>query len=776
MVEIEVKQGEHYSDDFSAFVKFKYDIKYVSLMRSLPTRYWHSDKLMWELPYSDLDLVINKLDETEYTIKTDREVFKEKSTIQIPKDYVFKTTPFQHQIEGVEYGLNHNKFLLGDEQGCIAGDMTVSFCVGTFFHTSKLSDFYAFYNQCLTKDQVKVKCYMDGNIGYYNVANVLFSGKKSVYKILLLSGDYVLATGDHEILTTDGYIQTMHLTNSHLVVTSTVTSPVIDVSYIGIKPTYDIKMLDPYHNFVANNIVVHNCGKALALNTKVYTPDGYKEIRDIQVGDYVFNKQGKPVLVTATYDNKQVEMYKVTFHDGTFVKCCKDHLWEIHTYNGKQVVDTKWFIAENGDIKPLKDTNGYLYSIDRCQPVDFIPQTIPMNPYYYGRNIDVKSSESYIEDVYKYNISDIRYEVVKAIVERCGHIHVTTTKNILDLQCSVYSHQLAIDLQFMFESLGCVVTVKDKTTLDNENNYAEPYILDIQTNDYSKIMEDKTISQTYKDIVRYIAKIEPIGTADAKCITVQDEEGLYLIDHFIVTHNTKQMIDLACIKKQMNGYEHCLVIACVNGLKYNWQAEIGIHSNETGYILGTTINRKGIATIGSNEKRLKDLQNIDNIDSYFIITNIETLRYNVREKVPCKAKRNGVVRYKNVTRFPIVEELQKLIKEKKIGMIVVDEAHKCLTKNVKVLTDKGLIPIFDIITSKNYKVATLLDNGEVEYVIPSNYFTNPIPYKVMKLSINTLQGLKVVTCTENHKFLTHNRGYVEAKDLTEDDDIVEVII
>lgn len=691
MVEIEVKQGEHYSDDFSAFVKFKYDIKYVSLMRSLPTRYWHSDKLLWELPYSDLDLVINKLDETEYTIKTDREVFKEKSTIQIPKDYVFKTTPFQHQLEGVEYGLNHNKFLLGDEQGCIAGDMTVSFCVGTFFHTSKLSDFYAFYNQCLTKDQVKVKCYMDGNIGYHRLTNVLFSGKKSVYKILLLNGDYVLATGDHEILTTDGYVQAMHLTNSHLVVTSSTTSPVIDVSYIGIKPTYDIKMLDPYHNFVANDIVVHNCGKALALNTKVYTPEGYKEIRDIQVGDYVFNKQGKPVLVTATYDNKQVEMYKVTFHDGTFVECCKDHLWEINTNSGKQVVDTKWFITENGDIKPLKDINGYLYSIDRCQPVDFIPQTIPMNPYYYGRNIDVKSSESYIEDVYKYNISDIRYEVVKAIVERCGHIHVTTTKNILDLQCSVYSRQLAIDLQFMFESLGCVVTVKDITKSDDENSYSEPYILEIQTNDYSKVLEDKTISQTYKDIVRYIEKIEPIGIADAKCITVQDEQGLYLIDHFIVTHNTKQMIDLACIKKQMNGYEHCLVIACVNGLKYNWQAEIGIHSNETGYILGTTINRKGIATIGSNEKRLKDLQNIDNIDSYFIITNIETLRYNVREKVPCKAKRNGVVRYKNVTRFPIVEELQKLIKEKKIGMIVVDEAHKC--KDSTSLQGKALLAL-----------------------------------------------------------------------------------
>ena len=37
----------------------------------------------------------------------------------------FKTTPYQHQIEGVLYGLNHNKFLLGDEQGCIDGDMQI---------------------------------------------------------------------------------------------------------------------------------------------------------------------------------------------------------------------------------------------------------------------------------------------------------------------------------------------------------------------------------------------------------------------------------------------------------------------------------------------------------------------------------------------------------------------------------------------------------------------------------------------------------------------------
>lgn len=152
-----------------------------------------------------------------------------------------------------------------------------------------------------------------------------------------------------------------------------------------------------------------------------------------------------------------------------------------------------------------------------------------------------------------------------------------------------------------------------------------------------------------------------------------DEQGL---------GKSKQTIDLACIKKELCGYKHCLVIACVNGLKYNWQEEVGTHSNETGYILGTRINKKGKTFIGSNEERLKDLENIDTINSYFIITNIETLRYSKKQQVPLKTKGpGGVTRYKNQTVFPIVEKLQELIKKGEISMVVADEIHKCKDSN-----------------------------------------------------------------------------------------------
>lgn len=96
-----------------------------------------------------------------------------------------------------------------------------------------------------------------------------------------------------------------------------------------------------------------------------------------------------------------------------------------------------------------------------------------------------------------------------------------------------------------------------------------------------------------------------------------DEQGL---------GKTKQVIDIAVAKKQLNGYKHCLIICGVNGLKWNWVNEIHTHSDEDAYILGQRTNKKGKTTIGSNKDKLDDLNALKSILSYFIITNVESLR------------------------------------------------------------------------------------------------------------------------------------------------------
>ena len=134
-----------------------------------------------------------------------------------------------------------------------------------------------------------------------------------------------------------------------------------------------------------------------------------------------------------------------------------------------------------------------------------------------------------------------------------------------------------------------------------------------------------------------------------------DEQGL---------GKTMQAISIACIKKEQKHYKHCLIICGVNGLKWNWKSEVEKHSNEKGYILGTRI-RKDKEYIGTMQDRLDDLDTIEEhsytqdgfpylIDSYFIITNIETLRNEA-----------------------IIKKLKELCDKEIINMIVLDEGHKC---------------------------------------------------------------------------------------------------
>ena len=83
-----------------------------------------------------------------------------------------------------------------------------------------------------------------------------------------------------------------------------------------------------------------------------------------------------------------------------------------------------------------------------------------------------------------------------------------------------------------------------------------------------------------------------------------DEQGL---------GKTKQVIDIGVAKKYQRGYKHCLIICGVNGLKWNSCNEVRTHSDEDAYILGQKVLKNGKMKIGSNEDKLNDLINFDDI-------------------------------------------------------------------------------------------------------------------------------------------------------------------
>lgn len=101
----------------SAFVSFEYNSDLVSIVKSLGTRVYLPEKKSWEIPESAVPMLMNRLKEYDVTIRGTMRHETPESHARLPKGFVFTTKPYKHQIEGVMYGLEHESFLLGDDQG-----------------------------------------------------------------------------------------------------------------------------------------------------------------------------------------------------------------------------------------------------------------------------------------------------------------------------------------------------------------------------------------------------------------------------------------------------------------------------------------------------------------------------------------------------------------------------------------------------------------------------------------------------------------------------------
>lgn len=118
MITIDIREAKRITDSYSAFLSFDYNAKIVNILRELPVRFYDKNHRTWEVPVSSVNELIDKLQ--DFNIKLIGKVteLEPKQVVEgLPKGFEFKTQPYSHQIEGVEYGLKYDKWFLGDEQG-----------------------------------------------------------------------------------------------------------------------------------------------------------------------------------------------------------------------------------------------------------------------------------------------------------------------------------------------------------------------------------------------------------------------------------------------------------------------------------------------------------------------------------------------------------------------------------------------------------------------------------------------------------------------------------
>ena len=483
-------------------------------------------------------------------------------------------------------------------------------------------------------------------------------------------------------------------------------------------------------------------GKAFTLDTNIVTPEGYKEIKDIHPGDVVYDECGNPCNVKAEYNHDALDMYKVTFSTGESITCCKDHLWQVlydkpiwnketkdYDYTHfEEVHDINWLLEDSRYKK-------YCMRIPFCNPINFEKKNHIIHPYVLGcligdgsitRDISITTCDQFIADKISnllppdlelHQIKDsVSYRICKKAgygkynsfvtelkrldlyghnsynkfipdeyLYDCVENRIALLQGLMDTDGTVAkrissrdavsnaahfgtsSDRLKNNFEFLIQSLGGYCYTRSFTPSYYNRKYKEKRIskhnhftTSIHMNNMQDIFTlprklDRVSERKFK-IRRKFKSIEYVGKAPGKCITVDSPNHLYLADKCIVTHNTIQMIYLAEELKAQKGLEHCLIICGINTLKANWKKEIRKYSKESCRVLGEKISRKGRVSYGSVKERAAEL--LEPLDAFFIIINIEALR---------------------------TEEMMQALKKTKnnIGMIVLDEAHKCKSSSTQ---------------------------------------------------------------------------------------------
>ena len=142
------------------------------------------------------------------------------------------------------------------------------------------------------------------------------------------------------------------------------------------------------------------------------------------------------------------------------------------------------------------------------------------------------------------------------------------------------------------------------------------------------------------------------------CFLLADEQGL---------GKSLMSANIARLKK---GGKHCLIICGYDSLQFNWVNEVTKHTNEKARVIGQRVKRNGRVYLGSIQDRLEDLQNLDNIEEFFIITAMTTIRQCHKTKYINKQGKE-----KTAKDFYIADLIEQLCKECQIGRIIIDEGQ-----------------------------------------------------------------------------------------------------
>jgi hypothetical protein len=241
-------------------------------------------------------------------------------------------------------------------------------------------------------------------------------------------------------------------------------------------------------------------GKASWVGANVLTPRGWVKMGEVKAGDVITGRDGNAQRVEAVHPQGVVDLFEVTFSDGAHTTVSGDHLWTVSHDNAQHprwtTVHTRALVTDDASIRwkvPLVDA--VHYHVSRSKKSD---------PYVAGVRVACATSLTSEVDSLRHARPHVRTEFVAGAVAAAR-----LTGSAREFGCE----QVAGFVVELIRSIGGVAS-------------------------WQGTMVTHMAWPGRGTPIRYVTDVREVAPGHAQCISVSNEDSLYVTDDFIVTHNT----------------------------------------------------------------------------------------------------------------------------------------------------------------------------------------------------------------------------------------------
>lgn len=323
----------------------------------------------------------------------------------------------------------------------------------------------------------------------------------------------------------------------------------------------------------------------LVLGTEIPTPNGFVKIEDLQVGDFVYDRNGIATKVTAKSRVYERPVYRMITSDGQTIECGGGHLWPYMSDTSLKKAKVKTATA--------KELSKWSKASKPCLPrhfaVDYPEAFLPINPwvlgawlgdgtsslgrmtshpddqpYMKGRFKDAGYEVTELKDKFSFGVLGLRAQLIRENLLSNKHVpqkYLTASINqrmallqgLMDTdgnvtkqgQCAFHNADkgLVLAVVEILHSLG--VKARMTSYEDRRGRWGSAktkYRVTFKLKDAAAMPRKACRTYTPTDKRQRSFHIEEAGySKKMQCISVKSPDGLFLAGRgYVLTHNSEQ--------------------------------------------------------------------------------------------------------------------------------------------------------------------------------------------------------------------------------------------